>query len=100
MHGVDDALPAIDRIFAMEKRDAGQIARRRTVDDGAFGQDQANAALGAATIIGGVSFARHAVWCKGARHRRHHEAIGQFERTKLEGAKQRIDIEVGQNKAP
>ncbi len=56
----------------------GMVARRGAVDHRAFGQDQADPALRARrAIVGRVGLARHALGRHVARHRRHHDAVGQ-----------------------
>ncbi len=77
VNGSDHPAPATERLLAVEQRDVRHVARRRTADDRAFGQDQPDPACRPPPVVFGVLRARHALGRHVARHRRHHDAVGQ-----------------------
>ena len=90
MHRLDHPLPAGQRGLPVEERDVRLVARGRTVDHRPLGQDQADAVLGAAAVVRGHVLARHASGREAARHRRHHDAVGQRQRLVAERAEQDV----------
>jgi hypothetical protein len=89
---VEDALPAGERGGAVKERNPRLVARRRPLDDRAFGQDQPDPAFGAPPVVGGDVLPGDAVRREGARHRRHDHAILQLQRLEAKGYKQRVDV--------
>src|SRR5262245_6965852 len=75
----DDAAPASERVDAVEARDADAVGGRRVVDDRAFGDDEADAVLGTAPVVGGDVLVGDVARREVARHRRHHDAVWQDE---------------------
>jgi hypothetical protein len=92
MDRLDHAAPARQRRFAVEKRDAGFVARGRTVDHGPFGQDQADLVLGPAAVIGGVGLAGDTLGRARARHRRHNDSVFEGERLDAERLEERGNV--------
>ena len=89
VHGFDHLAPAIER-GAKEMRHVGIIGSPGALHRGAFGDDQAHAAGRALAIIFSNIRARLAGRREAARHRRHHDAIGEGEALEGEGTEQGI----------
>src|SRR5690606_7279161 len=87
MHRIDHLLPAIQR-RAMKRRHLLVAIGRLVVDGGAFGNQQADAGLGAATVIANHFVVRDVVRRAHARHRRHGNTVGELQRLAGERAKQ------------
>src|SRR6516165_7890562 len=82
VHGVSDAFPAGDLLSAVDTGRAW-IADPLWRDLCGFADDQSSA--GTLGIIGGIERPRYIAAAGAiARHRRHHNAIGQLQRTELE----------------
>ncbi|MNG01336.1 hypothetical protein D3C84_843100 [compost metagenome] len=91
VNGVDDFLPAGQGRFTVEMRNVRITVGRLVTDGGAFGDDQADARRGAATVVFDHFGIRHAARGKGAGHRRHDDAGRQFEGAEVERFEQGFD---------
>nr|ARO44659.1 oxidoreductase [Streptomyces sp.] len=82
--------PAGQRLVAVEVRYPGAGARRVMTDVGALGEDQADAAGGPPGVVPRHVLARHPAGGELARHRSHHDTVGQGETTQGEGTDQDV----------
>src|SRR5580658_3798482 len=89
MHLLGHAPPSFERLGAMKIRDLGMKTRRRMIDEGSFGDDQAYSAFGAPPVVGGHVRAGHSPGRVRARHGRHHDSIPEIESFQLNRPEQR-----------
>ena len=78
MHLIDHLFPAGQGLLAVEKGHVFIGPRRGVINVGALGNNQPGAALCTATVVGRHIVSGDIIGGKIARHRRHHDAIGQL----------------------
>ena len=100
MDRVHHLFPACERFLPMERRHIRIAVRRRMVNGGAFSDDQANAGLGTAAVIGHHVFTRHSVGREIAGHRGHGHAVAQLEVVDFKRFKQRTQVHAHGNVQP
>ncbi|MNZ54019.1 hypothetical protein D3C78_719100 [compost metagenome] len=88
MHGFDDVFPAGQGVFTMKTRHVGVTVGGLVADGGAFGDDQAHAAGGAATVVLDDLGMRHTTGAKSTSHWRHDHTAWQREGTQLDRGEQ------------
>ena len=81
MHLLNHPPPSVERGIAVDAGGVFIVSRAGMRDERAFRNDEADAALGPPPVIAGDILARHASGRHGAGHRRHRDAVVQFETT-------------------
>ncbi len=89
VHGINNLLPAGQRLVTIEVGHIRVAVGRDVIHHGAFGDDQTDTGFGAATVVVDHRLIRHALGREVTGHRRHHDAVGQLQIAQSEGLEQR-----------
>ena len=84
MHFIGDTLPTGQRLGCMKVRNIRIHTGRGVVNGCALSDNQTDPTLSAAAIISGDIFGRVTARRMAARHRRHHNTIGNFQAVQRE----------------